>query len=172
MSFLCSTCGKEHKGLPLDIAFAKPAAYLGVPKESRAARCRSTNDLCVIDGIRYFIRGTVPVPVRELGESFVWGMWAEITRRVFKRYRELYEADGSSEPPHSGRLCGDKDMAGYEGVDGHPVAIQFGPSDQRPVFTLKPSEHLLYREQQAGITIHRVHEILSAIFPNNFGSLN
>ena len=158
--------------MPLDIAFAKPAAYLAVSESARASRCRATNDLCVIDGTRFFVRGTVPVPVRELDEYFVWGMWAEVSRRVFNRYREFYDADGSGEPPHAGRLCGDKAMKGYAGVEGHPVAIQFGPADRRPVFTLKPSEHLLSREQQAGITLHRVHEILSAIFPNDFSSLN
>jgi hypothetical protein len=34
---------------------------------------------------------------------------------------------------------------------------------------MEPSEHVLYHEQRQGITLHRVHEILASLFPDQFG---
>jgi hypothetical protein len=166
MAFICQTCGKEHSGLPLDIGFKRPADYFEVPEHERDTRCELTSDWCIIDGRHYFLRGCLFIPVRDSGDDFVWGMWAEVSQQTFERYRELRDSDGSQEPSHAGTFCGEP--RGYAGLDRHPLSVQFGPADKRPRFTLKPSDHLMYNEQQAGITQHRVHEILQMMFPDGY----
>ncbi|MBI2928957.1 MAG: DUF2199 domain-containing protein [Verrucomicrobia bacterium] len=166
MGFYCKSCGQEHEGLPLDIGQAKPAAYFEVPEGQRAKRCVLTSDGCVIDGKRHFIRGCACVPLRDHDGNFVWGVWAEVSAATFQRYGELYHADATNEPPHPGKLSAT--IAGYEGLNGHPVSIQFGTASERPRLTLIPSTNLMYREQTEGITVHRVFEILHALFPKDF----
>jgi hypothetical protein len=163
-SFICATCGTKHHGLPSDIGFAKPGAYFSVPARHRDSRCALSSDTCVIDGRRFFIRGILYVPLRGTRRSFGWGFWAEVSGRTFKRYLQLYDADGSKERRYAGKLSvEDSAHEGYEGVDGLGVTIQFGPADERPVFTLRPSRHLLYREQRDGIMPERHHEILEPL---------
>jgi hypothetical protein len=166
MAFICQTCGKEHQGLPLDVGFDKPLDYIMVPEIERGSRCELTPDHCIIDCERFFLRGCLSVPVHDLSGHFVWGMWAEVSGDVFRRYLELHGADGSREPPVPAKMSGEP--RGYRGLDGHPLLIQFGPADKRPQFILQESDHLMYREQQSGITQHRVHEILDEMFPDGY----
>ena len=170
MNFVCSICGKKHHGLPFDIAFAKPGAYFSVPPRQRDSLCGLSTDTCVIDGRRFFIRGCLYVPVRATRRSFGWGFWAEVSGRTFKRYLELYDADASSERPYPGTLSvEDGAHENYERLDGLRVSIQFGRADKRPTFTLRPSRHLLYREQRDGITQRRHHEIIEPLLRDDSG---
>jgi hypothetical protein len=170
MNFVCSICGKKHHGLPFDIGFGKPGADFSVPARQRDSRCGLSSDTCVIDGRKFFIRGCLYVLVRGARRSFGLGFWAEVSGRTFKRYLELYDADGSSERPYPGRLSvEDGTHESYEGLEGLRVSVQFGRPDKRPIFTLRPSRHLLYREQRDGITPHRHHEILEPLLRNDSG---
>ncbi len=138
-------------------------AICRTPVEERSRRCALTNDWCVIDESRFYIRGCLYVPVMDANDQFAWGLWARISKPAFQRYYELYSADGSQEPAFDGFLCGEQ--RGYEGLDGLEVKVQLRTASERPGFILKEYDHLLYLEQQAGITLHGVHEILATLFP-------
>jgi hypothetical protein len=150
----------------MDVAFAKPADYIAVLDGERDRRCALTTDWCVIDEQRFYIRGILIVPVTDTADEFGWGLWARIGKPAFQRYYELYSADGAAEPPFRGHLCGEH--RGYEGLDGLEVNVQLRSATERPAFTMLRCGHLLYKEQQRGITLHRVHEILATLFPEQF----
>jgi hypothetical protein len=151
----------------MDIGFAKPAAFFAVPAPERAQRCALTADWCVIDDRRFYLRGCLYVPVPDAKDFFGWGLWARVAKRSFQRYVALYSADGSEERPFRGRLSVE-DRAGYEGLDGQAVMVQLRTATERPSFTLARCRHLLYQEQRQGITLHRVQEILTTLFPEQF----
>jgi hypothetical protein len=164
MNFVCRTCGKKHRGLPFDIGFAKPGAYFSIPTRQLDSRCGLSTDTCVIDMSRFFIRGCLYVPIRGIRRRFGWGFWAEVSCRTFSRYMELYEQDARGERPYPGRFSVEDDAhEGYTALDSLRVSIKFGAPDKRPTFTLRPSRHLLYREQRDGITLERHHEILEHV---------
>jgi hypothetical protein len=167
--FRCSICGRKHSGLPMDIAFEKPADYFAVPDPERERRCALTADWCVIDDRRFYVRGILYVPVTGTTKEFGWGVWARLSKTAFQRYFELYSADASDEPPFRGYLC--NVHCDYEGLDGLEVRVQLRKATERPEFTIVPCRHLLYKEQHSGITMHRVHEILAISFPEEFGGL-
>lgn len=167
MAFVCQCCGQVHDDLPLDIALAKPGAYLALRTRRQKAGCELTTDVCVIAKKRFFIRGCLPVPVPEISGVFVWGLWAEVSRHVFERYQELFDTDGTKELPVPGALSVEHEPM-LRGMDGLPVRVRFGEADKRPTFTLEPSNHWLCRDQQNGITLHRLHEMLHALFPQHF----
>ena len=166
MTFVCKTCGRSHEGGPRDIGFIRPAEYFTVPEAEHKSRCKITDDWCIIDNERFFIRCIALVPLLDADDCFAWGLWAEIAQNDFQAYMDLYHADGSMVPAFPGRLSGEH--RGYEGLDGHAVSIQLGSAPHRPEMKLEPSDHLLYREQRDGITLHRVAEILHAVFPNEY----
>jgi hypothetical protein len=151
----------------MDIGFARPGDFLAVPQSQRGRRCQFTDDVGVIDGKRYYIRGVLLVPVQDAEENFAWGLWVRVNQEDFERYRALWNVDGSNEPPFIGHLSVE-DKPGYEGLDGSEVEVQFRSASERPSFRLTGSEHRLAREQREGITMHQVQELLHALFPRQF----
>ena len=158
MSFVCASCGQRHDGLPLDIGFEFPIDYLDVPKRERKRRCELTSDWCIIDRRRCYLRGVLSVPVHDIGDEFTWGLWAQVSAKDLRRYRNTYGEDCRDQPPSAGILSGAPRP--YPDAEGHPLRIAFGPAGERPTFALKRSKNLLYREQRTGITLCRVQEIL------------
>ena len=167
MAHICQCCGQAHDGLPLDVGFAKPGAYLALKTRRQKAACEMSADVCVIAKKRFFIRGCLPIPLRDTGSVFVWGVWAEVAEHVFERYQQRRDADRQRELPSPGALSVESEPA-LRGMDRLPILIHFGNADQRPTFKLEPSNHWLCRDQQCGITLHRLHEVLHALFPRHF----
>ncbi|HSR71118.1 MAG TPA: DUF2199 domain-containing protein, partial [Kiloniellales bacterium] len=92
LRFTCGTCGKVHQGLP-DYGFETPDHYLQVPEAERAARCRLSSDLCVIDERDHFVRAVLLVPIRGTAERFGWGVWSSLSADNFRRYEALWDAE-------------------------------------------------------------------------------
>lgn len=159
--FTCATCGQSHDGLPTDWGFKLPDVIWAIPVQEREAAARFTDDLCEY-GERYFIRGLLPVPLPDLGKEFGWGVWAEVDIAVFQRYLEFYDADGSAEPPYSGKLA--NSLPGYAPSLNAPIQIRFRDETQRPIFTLAEQDRsALAVEQRTGISCARFHQILDAL---------
>jgi hypothetical protein len=142
--------------------------YFMVPDEERAARIHESDDLCVIDGAEFFIRGVVEVPNREGGPGFEWGPWALISEREFEYAHAHWDQDCSSEPPFRGSLS--MDPPGYNGLFMVPVLVQLRTPTLRPLFTFPAdSEHRLAREQRTGVTPAEWHAIVATVMPWLFG---
>jgi hypothetical protein len=157
----CSHCGRELGTHTLDAGFSLPDVVWALTKDEQDRRVKLSADVCVLDGNRFFIRGVAFVPILESDKRFGWGLWADVSGAVFKRYLELYKADARGEPVAAGRLA--NTPVGYPSLEGHSVDIAFGTSRERPKMTLHPSAHPLSLEQQNGIAITRVHEINASL---------
>ncbi len=77
--------------------------WFGLPEAERAARAVLSEDLCTIDGIEHYVRGSLEVPVIGCPELFVWGVWVSISDASLKRILELWDAPVvENEPPRFG----------------------------------------------------------------------
>ncbi|MDE1149591.1 MAG: DUF2199 domain-containing protein [Azospirillaceae bacterium] len=160
-AFFCSLCGETHEGLPTQWAWQLPDAVLAIPADQREKAADFTEDVCAYDG-RFFIRCVLPVPFTHRDDFFGWGVWAEVGRSTFLQYMELYEKDGSGEPPLPGTLA--NAIAVHGGPVGHPMLMQFGIANERPRLRLADRDmSQLAREQRAGIDANRHHEILKTL---------
>jgi hypothetical protein len=159
--FVCSICGQEHGGLVTDWAYTLPDEVWAIPEAERSAKARFNNDLCQFDE-RNFIRCVLDVPFTEAAGNFGWGAWAEVDWPTFERYLELYDEDGTFEPPRTGKLA--NALSAYPDSLGTPVTIQFSDPKTRPALRLAVTdESELAGEQRTGISEVRYHEILSII---------
>ncbi len=165
MTWKCPTCGEDHAGLPRDIGFRWPDAYLAVPEPERAARCWGNEDFCVVDAA-YFIRCFLPVPITGTGDVFGWGVWARVDQERFEQALTGSKLDCSKEPPFPGVIA--NDSAGYPDLEGTPVTVQLGSETDRPSLTVRACNRTLYSEQRDGVTLHRLEEILRAVLPHRF----
>eukprot|EP01037_Dinobryon_pediforme_P017042 gene17041-17231_t len=124
----------------------------------RAEQARFDSDRCQF-GDRFFIRCILTVGIPGSDASYGWGAWAEVELAVFMRYLELYDADGSTEPMHPGRLA--NALWPYPCSLGEQVWIQFRDATSRPELYLpKDAESLLAKEQREGMDAARYHQIL------------
>lgn len=163
--FMCSICGQQHEGVVTNQAYTLPDDVWNLPETERAQKARFDNDLCQF-GERYFIRGLLLVPFLSKPDAFGWGVWVEVEWPTFKRYLDLYEADGSSEPAHRGLLA--NDILAYPSSIGSDVYIHFRGASDRPLISAIPLDgsHLA-REQQHGMNDVRYHQILDLIDARN-----
>lgn len=160
-SYVCSICGKEHQGLTTDWAYKLPDEVWAIPETERNAAARFSDDLCEF-GDRYFIRCVLPTRFLEADGAFSWGVWAEVEPLVFRRYLELYDKDGSTEPRHAGSLA--NALPAYADSLGAAVLVQYRDPTTRPTLYLpEAADSLLARDQRSGINNARYHEILDVI---------
>jgi hypothetical protein len=158
--FLCLTCGKWHETLPLSFSVKAPLAAALVSAEELEQRVVITADQCVIDGTKFYLRGRIVVPIRELEEPFIWGVWAEVSPKSFIRTQELWKTAGRElEPTYPGWL--DSEIPLYGNTLNLEVNVKTQVVGRRPHFEVIETEHPLGKEQREGITLERVVEIAS-----------
>jgi hypothetical protein len=162
MEYRCDFCGKQHEGLP-DLGFDAPDPYLRVPQEERAERTTFTPDRCTVrdeEGVHYFIRGVIMMPIRGQDEPFGIGVWVSQSRANYGRY------EGNEEmAPTFGWLV--NRIAHYaEDTFLLKARVHFRDDNRRPTIELEPTDHPLAVEQRTGITLARAWEIVHRYMPN------
>ena len=162
----CDICGRRHYPLDTAIGYDAPAHFFLVPEDERERRVKISPDLCQVDDEFFLIRGVAEIPFTDAEGCFEWGLWALISKASFERALELWEVDEPNEPPFAGRISGEP--PGYDGLMEHPCRVQLVSATQRPLITLEPSDHLMYREQRDGIPVKRMHDIQFGLAPDLF----
>ena len=164
MSYVCTSCGKEHDSLP-EPAYKRPDAVWAVSEDERPARVVGGNDLCSLHGgrpsdpVQYFVRGVIPLRVPELNDSWAIGVWVQVAESHFRLYHSLYNADASGESRFEGTIA--NSVKGFPDTLGATVWIQLGNEAQRPTFWFPPeSQCSLARLQESGISVHQVHSVV------------
>lgn len=157
--YTCSCCGKYHDELPFDYASNAPVYYEEASKKERKKRFELTDDLCVMDGEHFFIRGCIEIPVIGLDEPFVWGVWVSLSEKNFEITLENWDNPNGEEEvePMFGWLS--TDLPFYPNTINLKTYVHTRSGDLRPYIELEPTDHLLSIEQREGITIERVNEI-------------
>ena len=136
-----------------------PTLRATLPQEERDERCFLTEELCVIDDERFFVYGSLAIPILDGDEPFVWGVWAEVSDENFFRYQDLLGVAGREKEPAIPATLG-SDIPLYPPMLELAASVVHQVAGERPLIHLSESEHLLYTEQAQGITTRRVREIL------------
>ena len=160
--FRCGVCDRLHDQLPRDVAYRRPTPHFEVPEGERARRVYETDDLCVIDGETYLIRGVLYLPIKGGDERFGWGVWARVGRRDFQRYMHAWEHDTEDRvSPFAGRLA--SDLPAYPGSDHLELTVRLQSGGERPLFTVRSKTHALGVDQREGITLAKAHSFVESL---------
>jgi hypothetical protein len=136
----------------MELTFRRPDDVVKLSVEDRARLVKENNDLCVIDGKRFFIRALLPISVKSREHPYCIGLWVEVSQAAFARIYDLWDSEAQiHEPPI---------LDGSFGLDAELRLT--GPATRPDVF-LQVSPHQLYIEQAGGIDAHRASEY-SALF--------
>ena len=99
--FKCGVCGQWHDHLMTDLACRLPDEVFALPYIERYQRARFNDDLCTLDGKRYFIRGILPVPFTYIDDFFAWGVWVEVAKKDHDAYASHFrKASGAGAHLH------------------------------------------------------------------------
>ncbi|NQD36119.1 DUF2199 domain-containing protein [Permianibacter sp. IMCC34836] len=156
-SFVCSCCGKVHDGSP-SFAFNAPAPYLEQPDEIRE-KGKLGSDLCTYedeDGVHYFIRVILEIPIHGIQEPFTWGVWASVSEKSFHHYVETYDKP-SLEYGYFGYLSNYLPFYKNTYALASDMHVQLGGS--RPKMALHDVEHPLVSDFVNGISVQKAQEI-------------
>lgn len=160
-SFKCSTCGEVHEGSP-SFAFRAPDPYLEQTKEVQEAG-KLSSDLCRYedeDGVHYFIRVCLEVPIHGVTEPFLWGVWVSLSEKNFARYVETYDHPDTSDC-YFGWLC--NYLPYYPNTYALQTQVHPRDGNARPYIELDETDHPLSVDFREGINIEKAQEIAEQI---------
>ncbi len=159
----CATCQAEHRGI-MDIGSPAPGYWTqgGAPEPNSALRMDCDflgEDLCVIGGRDFFVRGVMEIPVHGLDESFGIGCWSTLSRKNFEAYVESWDEPsvGLSWPGWYSTW-----LAPYPTTINQPCRVESRQKGMRPAISLASHEHPMAIDQRKGISIERLFEIYRA----------
>lgn len=160
-SFQCSSCGEVHEGSP-SFAFRAPDPYLEQSEEVQKSGELGT-DLCWYeddDGMHYFIRVCLEVPIQGVTEPFMWGVWVSLSKENFDCYVETYDSPDPNDH-YFGWFC--NYLPCYEKTYGLKTQVHPRTDGDRPYIELEEIEHPLSVDFHQGITVDRAQQIAEQI---------
>jgi hypothetical protein len=155
VTYTCSCCGKVHEGLP-DLSFDRPGYVAEVPEEEMKDRVKLNEDLCIVDGEHYFIRGVLKIPIHNYDQDLGFGVWVSQKKENFETYLNNY--DTSDIGPFFGWLSNEFRFGGQPTTNLKTMA-HFQGNGQRPLIELDESDHPLSLAQRNGISLDEAWKI-------------
>ncbi|MDN3020281.1 DUF2199 domain-containing protein [Paenibacillus sp. BSR1-1] len=154
--YICRCCGKYHDELPMSYGGDVPDYYYSVPQEEQENRIEINDDLCVIDGEHFFIRGCIEIPVLDGEGPFIWDVWVSLSETNFEKTIEYWETEGRENElePLFGWLS--TSIPCYPKTINLKTMVHTRPVGVSPYIELEPTEHPLSVEQRKGITMERI----------------
>jgi hypothetical protein len=115
-------------------------------------------------GVHFYLRGLLPVPLRDRPGAFVWGLWVRIDPPSALRYR--HHLDGGALPASSPGVLANR-LPGYPETRGLPVTLRYEPGPVRPGIELDRVEHPLVRDQLLGLADGCAARLAMAVLHGN-----
>jgi hypothetical protein len=129
---------------------------------ARAGRVELTQDDCVIDEREFYLKGLLEIPVHDVDERVVWGIWISVSPESYARFAALF-ADATREAGQHflGWVCGE--VPGYASTHGLKAKLHVREYPMRPWVELEPTSHPLALDQRQGLAPHRAIAIAQGL---------
>lgn len=157
----CKVCNNNLEEVPMCFGGSSPALLM-VPEDEYSNRVEENADQCIVDGEHFFIRGHIELPVTDAADVFIWSVWVSLSEQSFDHMSENWDSEGrENSEPYFGWLM--TNLPCYPETLHLKTSVQSQPVGNVPIIKLEPSEHILSQEQQNGINMERVHEIVHQV---------
>lgn len=133
-----------------------------VPEAEYKARVEENADQCIIDGEHFFVRGHIEINLTDSSDIFIWSVWVSLSEASFEQMSKNWDEEGrENSEPYFGWLM--TSLPCYPNTQHLKTSVQTQPIGVVPIVTLESSDHPLSLEQQSGISMNRVHEIVHKV---------
>jgi hypothetical protein len=124
-------------------------------------------DICIIKGKHFFIKGNVEILIRDSEEIFAYSVWVSLSSENFERAAKLWnDPERVEEEPYFGWFS--SQLPGYPDTLNLKTLVYTRELGIVPYIELEPTDHPLAIEQREGTTMERVKEIAELnLHPDN-----
>ncbi len=161
MRFTCTTCGLEHDLDAISFGTSAPVQW-DLLSEDERSRSLLAGEQCEIEsheGLSFYIRACLEIPIRATSRSFTWGVWCSLSEKSYLETSEHWSDPQRTEiGPHFGWLC--TKIPGYPDTVFLKTMVHQRQVGTRPSVELEPTSHPLAVDQRDGIEEHRLREIV------------
>jgi hypothetical protein len=159
--YRCPSCTEKHEGFPA-LAYAMPDVIFALTATEREARAVVSNDLCILDDSRFFIRCVMVVPVQGCDEALEYGPWVEVTHKDFSRYAVHFNGGGHPAwTATEGRLANAYPANSETTLNLSCIVRQAADPTERPTVEIIDHDHPIAHEQVEGMSLPRAMQIVS-----------
>lgn len=168
----CGSCEEWHHGPCFDFSFNSPVYWTSENDDANQIEFFDSGskglpttyldeDLCVIDGEHYYVRGIIYLPIIGTAETLRWGVWGSLSRENFEKLLSMFDDPKCVElpPMFSWLSC---QIDGYPETCNLKMYAHIQEPGTRPTFELEPTDHPLSQEYHHGIAPERVKEIMKS----------
>jgi hypothetical protein len=152
--WICPICGELHTDLP---HIGSGAPYQWTDEYKDDPNSLLSDDLCIIEGRDYFVRGVIEIPVHDYKHAFGWGVWISHKKENFEIYRD--NPDSADIGPFFGWLSTEIEYYRDSTLNLKTMA-HYQSGNLRPLIEVEPFEHLLSDDQRNGITLAEAWEMV------------
>jgi hypothetical protein len=157
----CKVCSCDLGNVPMCFGSSSPASLMVAPEEYDK-RVLENADQCIVDGEHYFVRGHIEIPVTDTNEVFIWSVWISLSEQSFYHMSEHWDSKGREKcDPYFGWLS--TKLSCYPETLHLKTSVQSQPIGCVPTIEVELTEHPLSQEQENGITMERIHEIVHQV---------
>ena len=142
--------GALRHGLPA-ISFALPDVVAEVGAAERATRCLVGQDVCILDGTRYYVRCRLAVPILDYEEPLVWMIWCRVSWRTCAAISSAGKFGGEERHVTAEGLLANR-LADFPRTDGLASTIRFRNTGGQAEARINSERHKLGRLQRHGMT--------------------
>jgi hypothetical protein len=165
MGFLCAQCGEFHKDVPMAYGADAPYDFFQIPKDQVEASCQLTQDCCIIDEEKFFVKGQITIAVDD-NEEFRWTVWARISENDFQKIQESWTDENRIlEEPYQGYLA--TQLSCYADTLNLPLKVRSQKVGIIPKIEIIDTSHPLFLEQESGINMERVISFAKQLIYNH-----
>lgn len=167
----CGTCEEWHYGPCLDFGYDAPDYWTSENEEANEIGFFDSGkeglpatflneDICVLDGEHYFVRGIIHLPILGTAETLGWGVWGSLSRASFEKMLLMNDDPKREELPGMFSWLSNQ-------IDEYPDTLNLKMTayiqelGTRPIFELEETDHPLSQEYHHGISPERVREIMT-----------
>lgn len=161
MRFTCTTCGAEHNVDEVCFGADAPVQWRLLSDEERS-RSLLGGEQCEIEsheGLSFYIRACLEIPIKGQGHAFTWGVWCSLSEKSYLQILEHWEDPARPTiGPHFGWLC--TKIPGYTDTMFLKTMVHQREVGVRPRVELEMTDHPLTVDQHDGIDGDRLKQIV------------
>lgn len=150
----------NHEPTPFTYGVQFPDLLVSLPQEEWDTRAMISEDLVVIDGEQFFIRGNLSIPIRDHEQSMNWGIWFSLSHGSFTQTVHAWETPGRENIVKPAFSWVSNNLPSYPSTREVMANVHMAPIGNIPHAVLnEEQDHPLSRDFHHGISMERAMEI-------------
>jgi hypothetical protein len=162
LGYYCGSCEHWHAGPLMDFTSKLPDPIAELSQAQRDKQVVDDGPFKILrndQGIHYFIRAVLEIPVQGMDKPFAYGMWVSLSEASYRRAKEVYFDEQASEAQEPFFAWTMNRLEDWPDTYAMKATIQLR-AQHRPLVSLEPTDHPLSVASYEGMSRERLMELV------------